>query len=102
MFSVGFSGGLNLIHENPFEQEFGHDGAAVLVEDGEVIAAIEEERLNRIKHSDKFPVNALRFCLQQRGIKPGDVDSFAFYATEQYCNALLQQMARNTSGPVIP
>jgi len=70
MLCVGFSGGLNLIHENPFEQEFGHDGAAVLVEDGEVIAAIEEERLNRIKHSDKFPVNALRFCLNRRGIKP--------------------------------
>jgi carbamoyltransferase len=102
MLCVGFSGGLNLIHENPFEQEFGHDGAAVLVEDGEVIAAIEEERLNRIKHSDKFPVNALRFCLDRRSIKPDDVDCFAFYATEAYCNALLSQMAKNMPGMRIP
>ncbi|MFZ1007692.1 MAG: carbamoyltransferase C-terminal domain-containing protein [Candidatus Sulfotelmatobacter sp.] len=102
MLCVGFSGGLNLIHENPFEQEFGHDGAAVLVEDGEVIAAIEEERLNRIKHSDKFPVNALRFCLNRRGIKPHDVDCFAFYASEQYCNYFLNQIAKDAPGMSIP
>ena len=98
MLCVGFSGGLNLVHENPSQQEFGHDGAAVLVEDSEVIVAIEEERLNRIKHSDKFPVNALRFCLNRHGIKPHDVDCSAFYATEEYCNALLNRMAKNTPG----
>src|SRR5580765_715760 len=94
MLYLGFSGGLNLVHENPFEipRAFTHDGAAVLVEDGEVIAAIEEERLNRIKHSNKFPVNSLRFCLERRGARIQDVDCFAFYATEEYCNALLAKI----------
>jgi carbamoyltransferase len=50
----GFSGGLNLIHENLYDEEFGHDGATALLRDGEIVAAIEKERLNRIKHSDKF------------------------------------------------
>lgn len=94
MLCLGFSGGLNLVHENPFEipRAFTHDGAAVLVRDGEVIAAIEEERLNRIKHSNKFPVNSLRFCLEQAGARISDVDCIAFYATEEYCNALLARI----------
>lgn len=94
MLCLGFSGGLNLVHENAFEipRAFTHDGAAVLVEDGKVVAAIEEERLNRIKHSNKFPVHSLRFCLEQRGARAQDVDCFAFYATEEYCNALLAKI----------
>jgi carbamoyltransferase len=94
MLCIGFCGGLNQVHENPFEipRAFTHDGAAVLVEDGVVVAAIEEERLNRIKHSNKFPVNALRFCLERRGVRAQDIDCFAFYATEEYCNALLARI----------
>jgi carbamoyltransferase len=97
MRCIGFSGGVNLVHEKQLEQQFGHDGAAVLVEDGTVVAAIEEERLNRIKHSDKFPQQALRFCLAEGGLRPQDVDCFAFYATEAYCNALLHEMLGNHS-----
>lgn len=99
MLCIGFCGGLNQIHENPFEipRAFTHDGAAVLVEDGEVVAAIEEERLNRIKHSNKFPVNSLRFCLDRRGVRPQDIDCFAFYATEEYCNSLLARIFLNRS-----
>jgi len=94
MLCLGFSGGLNLVHENPLEipSAFTHDGAAVLVRDGEVVAAIEEERLNRIKHSNKFPVNSLRFCLERQGIQMRDIDCFAFYATQEYCNALLARI----------
>jgi len=94
MLCIGFCGGLNQVHENPFEipRAFTHDGAAVLVEDGVVVAAIEEERLNRIKHSNKFPVNSLRFCLARRGVRAQDIDCFAFYATEEYCNALLARI----------
>ena len=94
MLCLGFSGGLNLVHENPYDlpSAFTHDGAAVLVENGEVIAAIEEERLNRIKHSNKFPLAAIRFCLERAGARLGDVDRLAFYATEEYCNALLARL----------
>jgi carbamoyltransferase len=85
---------LNLVHENPYEipRVFTHDGAAAIVEDGKVIAAIEEERLNRIKHSNKFPVGALRFCLDRAGASIKDVDRFAFYATEKYCNTMLARL----------
>ena len=94
MLYFGFSGGLNLVHENPYEipKVFTHDGAAVLVENGEVVAAIEEERLNRIKHSNKFPTQSIRFCLEARGARIQDVERLAFYATEEYCNALLNRL----------
>jgi carbamoyltransferase len=51
-----------------------HDAAAVLVEDGRVLAAIEEERLNRVKHSNAFPTRAIRRCLEQAGVGLEDVD----------------------------
>lgn len=91
MLTLGFSGGLNRVHENPFDLPgaFSHDGAAVIVRDGEVIAAIEEERLNRIKHSNKFPTQSIRFCLDAAGASLADVDRIAFYATEEYCDSLL-------------
>ncbi|NTG05515.1 nodulation protein [Agrobacterium rhizogenes] len=94
MLCLGFNGGLNLVHENPYEMPsaFTHDGAAVIIRDGEVLAGVEEERLNRVKHSNKFPVSAIRFCLDQAGAKLSDVDKIAFYASEEYSNALLTQL----------
>jgi carbamoyltransferase len=93
MLCLGFSGGLNQVHENPYElQDPTHDGAAVLVEDGRVLAAVEEERLNRIKHSNKFPVESIRFCLESAGVSLADLSRIAFYATENYCNALLTKI----------
>lgn len=60
----------------------GHDSAAVLVEDGRVIAAVEEERLNRVKHSSAFPARAIRRCLQQAGIELRHVDYIAVGCAE--------------------
>jgi carbamoyltransferase len=96
MLCLGFSGGLDRVHENPYAipAAFTHDGAAALVEDGAIVTAIEEERLNRIKHSNKFPEQAIRYCLRRRGVSADDVDAFAFYATEEYCNALLTYLHR--------
>ena len=51
-----------------------HDAAAVLVCDGKVIAAAEEERFNRKKHTTGFPANAIRYCLKEAGISIKDVD----------------------------
>ncbi|MBN1517137.1 carbamoyltransferase [Candidatus Sumerlaeota bacterium] len=56
-----------------------HDSAAALLRDGELIAAASEERFTRIKHDQDFPVHAIRFCLDQAGVKIGDVDYVAFY-----------------------
>lgn len=40
-----------------------HDAAAALLNDGCIVAAIEEERLNRVKHTNFFPRRAVQFCL---------------------------------------
>ncbi|WP_025038579.1 carbamoyltransferase family protein [Bradyrhizobium sp. DOA9] len=92
MLCLGLSGGLDRVHEyRPvLSHTFLHDGAAVLVRDGRVLAAVEEERLNRIKHSNKFPGQAIRHCLAAAGASLNDIDRIAFYATESYCNAMLR------------
>ena len=50
------------------------DASAVLVEGGKLVAALEEERLNRTKHSAGIPSKAVREVLDQAGISPEDVD----------------------------
>ncbi|HYL98668.1 MAG TPA: carbamoyltransferase C-terminal domain-containing protein [Blastocatellia bacterium] len=81
MLVIGFSGGRDMINENRYSINplYWHDAAAVLVEDGKVVFAIEEERLNRIKHTNKLPVRAIRACLESRGAQLRDVDLFAYY-----------------------
>ncbi|MBT9560023.1 MAG: carbamoyltransferase [Myxococcales bacterium] len=54
------------------------DAAAVLVRDGEVIRAVEEERLSRIKNTGVFPERAIRFCLSDAGVDVHDLDAVAF------------------------
>jgi carbamoyltransferase len=56
-----------------------HDSAAVLVADGDIVAAAQEERFTRKKHDSGFPAHALRFCLKQGGIGWKDVDRVVFY-----------------------
>ncbi|HYX01260.1 MAG TPA: carbamoyltransferase [Reyranella sp.] len=58
---------------------FYHDSAAALIEDGQLIAAAQEERFTRKKHDSGFPQNAVQYCLDHAGIKLGDVDYVAFY-----------------------
>ncbi|HEX7138830.1 MAG TPA: carbamoyltransferase C-terminal domain-containing protein [Vicinamibacterales bacterium] len=53
------------------------DVSAVLVRDGQLIAAVEEERFKRIKHVAGFPTAAIQECLRIGGITPRDVDRFA-------------------------
>ena len=58
---------------------FYHDSAAVLLGDGEIVAAAQEERFTRKKHDHHFPGNAVRYCLEEAGIRPGDLDYVGFY-----------------------
>ncbi len=44
-----------------------HDAAAVLLRDGQLVAAAEEERFSRIKHDYGFPKNAIKYCLEAGG-----------------------------------
>ncbi|HEX5246664.1 MAG TPA: carbamoyltransferase C-terminal domain-containing protein [Gaiellaceae bacterium] len=53
------------------------DAAAALVVDGELVNAAEEERFNRVKHCAGFPALAARWCLEDAGLKPEDLDHVA-------------------------
>ncbi len=53
------------------------DAAAALVIDGELVAAAEEERFNRVKHVAGFPAAAARWCLADADLAAGDVDHVA-------------------------
>lgn len=56
-----------------------HDAAAALIDDGEIVAAAQEERFTRVKHDSGFPAHAVEFCLAFAGLKPADLDFVAFY-----------------------
>src|SRR5262245_43633312 len=85
MLILGICGGPELAHEDNFgiPPFINHDSACVLVEDGRVRYAIEEERLNRIKHTNKFPFHALQACLDNEGLDLSDVDCIAYYSTDK-------------------
>ena len=56
-----------------------HDSAAVLLEDGVLVAAAEEERFTRLKHDFAYPHNAIRFCLQKGNVSGKDLDHVVFF-----------------------
>jgi carbamoyltransferase len=58
---------------------FYHDAAACLLRDGEIVLAVEEERLSRIKHDRGYPSRAVAACLDAARITPADVDVVVFY-----------------------
>ena len=53
------------------------DGSAVLLNDGELVVAVEEERFRRIKHWAGFPTASIRKCLEIGGISGSDVEHVA-------------------------
>jgi carbamoyltransferase len=57
---------------------FHGDSSACIVKDGQLIAAIEEERLRRIKHWAGFPAESIRYCLKEAGVELSDLDVVAF------------------------
>jgi carbamoyltransferase len=60
--------GINAYHGN---------ASAALVCDGKLIAAVEEERFNRVKYAAGFPAAAIRYCLKEAGITLSDIDHVA-------------------------
>ena len=58
---------------------FYHDSAAAIVRDGKIIAAAQEERFTRKKHDQRFPVHAIRYCLEAAGTTVKELDYVAFY-----------------------
>ena len=58
---------------------FYHDSAACLIKDGEIIAAAQEERFTRKKHDPSFPKHAIKYCMEEAGIAPDDLENIIFY-----------------------
>lgn len=56
-----------------------HDSAAALIEEGEIVAAAQQERFSRKKHDSRFPADAIRYCLAEAGASLRDVDQVVFY-----------------------
>lgn len=89
MYVLGINGGHKSIEEESVLYTFHHDAAAVLLKDNIIVAAIEEERLNRSKHTNCFPVNAIRKCMTIGGIDWNDVDRIAVNGDAQHIEDLL-------------
>ena len=56
-----------------------HDSAACVVQDGELVAAAQEERFTRKKHDAGFPKHAIAYCLKEVGISASGIDYVVFY-----------------------
>jgi carbamoyltransferase len=78
---------------------FVHDSAACLIIDGRMVANVEEERLDRIKHTNVFPVRAIDYVLKQGQIRLGDVDLIA-YNWNPYKSAVVEAVKLVTA-PII-
>lgn len=61
---------MNILGINAFHG----DSSAALLQNGKLIAAVEEERFTRIKHWAGFPTESIRFCLSQASLRPEDID----------------------------
>ncbi len=58
---------------------FYHESACCLLQDGQLVAAAEEERFSRRKHDPGLPIEAFRFCLEAGGLAITDLDAVAYY-----------------------
>jgi carbamoyltransferase len=67
-----------------------HDSACSLLQDGVLVAAVQEERFSRVKNDKAFPARAFRYCLEEGRISIADIDCIAFY--EDPCLKLGRQL----------
>lgn len=56
-----------------------HDAACCILNQGRLIAAIQEERLSRVKHDPRLPTRAFVACLELAGMAIDDIDCIAYY-----------------------
>ncbi|MGZ4969982.1 MAG: carbamoyltransferase N-terminal domain-containing protein [Methylobacter sp.] len=98
MLILGITGSIDSLVESTIlpNKGIGHDSAAVLLENAEVISGIEEERINRIKHTNKLCSFAVSFCLEVAQKTLDDLDAIAIYASEDYFNHILKEFRLHT------
>jgi carbamoyltransferase len=65
------------INQFPGMLAWTHDSSAALVKDGHLVAAAEEERFNRLRHSRGYPHQAVAYCLTEGNLKKEDIDIIA-------------------------
>ena len=92
MLVLGFHGGHKRVDEENKTGFALHDSAAALVRDGEILAAIEEERLNRIKHSNNFPAMSIRHCLDRFHFTLNDLDMIVTNGDEAWRDIQAKRM----------
>jgi carbamoyltransferase len=75
---------------------FPHDPSAVILIDGKIVAAADEERFIRDKHAhDKLAINAVKFCLDKAGVRPEDINIVAYpWSFKAYTYALPKYVGR--------
>tara|TARA_B100001093_G_scaffold256916_1_gene245657 strand:+ start:2783 stop:4633 length:1851 start_codon:yes stop_codon:yes gene_type:complete len=56
-----------------------HDSAAALIENGNIVVAVQEERFSRLKHDSNFPCNAISYCLNSQKIDFRDIEAVIYY-----------------------
>ena len=76
------------------------DASAALLVEGQLVAAVEEERFTRVKHDTSFPHQAIRYCLDQAGLRPEDIDHFALSREPEGQPRQARQPTRSRTGPV--
>jgi len=80
MLILGLNGGVS---------GMGHDPAAVLIENGKILSAIEEERFVGIKHAPSvFPLNSIKFVLKENNVKITDIDKFTYYSSPKFFDCI--------------
>ena len=58
---------------------FYHNSAACIILNGEIVAAVEEERFSRIKHDKGFPSKSINYCLEEANINQNDLNAVVYY-----------------------
>src|SRR5580698_9184208 len=72
-FELHFRVAMNILGINAYHG----NASAAIVCDGKLIAAVEEERFNRVKYAAGFPSAAIRYCLEEAGLRLSDIDHVA-------------------------
>jgi carbamoyltransferase len=83
-----------------------HESAACLIKDEKIVAIVEEERFNRIKHGkkvlidnpDEFPMESIAYCLAEAGIEVGDIDHIGYSAVPSQFERRKERLATGDFG----
>jgi predicted NodU family carbamoyl transferase len=73
------------------------DAAAALVVDGELVAAVEEERFTRLKHVAGFPAQAAAWCLEDAGLTAADLEA---HVNPRF-HRLIAESEKQTGVPIV-